>query len=123
MGYTIYQQSFKGSDLVFYSFILFIIAGIAEIGGGYLIWLWLREGKPFYWAILGGITLVLYGVVPTFQTFPSFGRVYAAYGGIFIILSLIWGWAIDRKTPDFYDWIGAVVCIAGASIILFAPRH
>ncbi|RHW37503.1 YnfA family protein [Lysinibacillus yapensis] len=101
--------------------VLFLLAGIAEIGGGYLIWLWLREGKPFYWGVLGGIALALYGVVATFQSFPSFGRVYAAYGGVFIILSILWGWGIDKKTPDLYDWIGAAICLAGVAVILL-PR-
>ncbi|WP_310357178.1 YnfA family protein [Neobacillus drentensis] len=103
--------------------ILFIFAGLAEIGGGYLIWLWLRESKPVYWGISGGIALALYGIIATFQTFPSFGRVYAAYGGVFIVLSVLWGWGIDKKTPDLYDWLGAGICLIGASIILFAPRQ
>ena len=59
--------------------------------GGYLIWLWLREGKPYYWGIFGGVALALYGGIATFQTFPSFDRVYAAYGGVFIVLSVLWG--------------------------------
>lgn len=108
---------------MFYTIALFLFAGLAEIGGGYLIWLWLREGKPYYWGILGGVALALYGVIATFQTFPSFGRVYAAYGGVFIALSVIWGWGIDKKTPDLYDWIGAGICLVGVSVILFAPRH
>lgn len=103
--------------------VLFIIAGIAEIGGGYLIWLWLREGKSVYWGISGGLALALYGVIATFQSFPSFGRVYAAYGGVFVVLSVLWGWGIDRKTPDFYDWLGAGICLIGVTVILFAPRH
>lgn len=117
---------FDGTGEVIYmlqAIILFIIAGIAEVGGGYLIWLWLREGKPFYWGMLGGLALALYGVIATFQAFPTFGRVYAAYGGVFIILSVIWGWGIDRKTPDLYDWIGALICLAGVAVILFAPRN
>lgn len=103
--------------------LLFIFAGIAEIGGGYLIWLWLREGKPAYFGLLGGISLALYGVVATFQAFPTFGRVYAAYGGVFVILSVIWGWGVDKKMPDTYDWIGALICLIGVSVILWAPRH
>lgn len=103
--------------------ILFILAGFAEIGGGYLIWLCLRDGKSLYWGVFGGVILVIYGVIATFQSFPSFGRVYAAYGGVFIVLSILWGWGVDRKTPDFYDWMGAAICLVGASIILFAPRH
>ncbi|WP_085523716.1 YnfA family protein [Tuberibacillus sp. Marseille-P3662] len=106
-----------------YSVLVFILAGLAEIGGGYLIWLWLREGHSFYWGLLGGLTLALYGVIATFQVFPSFGRVYAAYGGVFIILSILWGWGIDRKVPDLYDWIGAGICLVGVSVMLWAPRH
>jgi small multidrug resistance family-3 protein len=106
-----------------YAIVLFILAGIAEIGGGYLIWQWLREGKPYYWGIIGGVVLALYGVIATFQKFPSFGRVYAAYGGVFIVLSILWGWGVDKKTPDLYDWIGAVICLVGVSVILFAPRQ
>ncbi|MFC4799708.1 YnfA family protein [Neobacillus sp. GCM10023253] len=105
------------------SIVIFILAGLAEIGGGYLVWLWLREGKPLYWGIFGGLILALYGVIATFQSFPSFGRVYAAYGGVFIVLSILWGWGIDRKTPDLYDWIGAGICLFGAAVILFAPRQ
>jgi small multidrug resistance family-3 protein len=108
---------------MFYAIGIFILAGLAEIGGGYLIWLWLREGKPFYLGVLGGFTLALYGVIATFQTFPSFGRVYAAYGGVFIFLSVLWGWGIDKKAPDFYDWLGAGICLVGVSVMLFAPRH
>ncbi|AUS08007.1 YnfA family protein [Laceyella sacchari] len=103
--------------------ILFLFAGLAEIGGGYLIWLWLREGKPLYWGVFGGVALALYGVIATLQSFPSFGRVYAAYGGVFILLSVLWGWGIDKKTPDLYDWIGATICLIGVSVILWAPRN
>ncbi|WP_059172057.1 YnfA family protein [Bacillus sp. FJAT-27445] len=102
---------------------LFVIAGLAEIGGGYLVWLWLREGRPLFYGIIGGLILVAYGVIPTFQNFPSFGRVYAAYGGVFIIIAVLWGWAIDRKTPDLYDWLGAAICLVGVSIMLWAPRN
>ncbi|WP_208587949.1 YnfA family protein [Gracilibacillus suaedae] len=108
---------------ILYTIALFILAGLFEIGGGYLIWLWLREGKPYYWGIGGGLGLALYGVIATFQSFPSFGRVYAAYGGVFIILSVLWGWGVDRKTPDLYDWLGASICLIGVSIMLFAPRN
>lgn len=103
--------------------ILFILAGLAEIGGGYLVWLWLREAKPVWYGVVGGLVLVLYGIIPTLQKFPNFGRVYAAYGGIFIILAILWGWGIDKKTPDIYDWIGAVICILGVSVMLWAPRQ
>lgn len=101
----------------------FLLAGLAEIGGGYLVWLWLREAKPVWYGLVGGLILVLYGIIPTLQKFPSFGRVYAAYGGIFVILSVLWGWGIDRKPPDIYDWIGAIICMIGVSVMLWAPRH
>jgi small multidrug resistance family-3 protein len=101
---------------------LFILAGLAEIGGGYLIWLWLREGKGIGYGIVGSLVLILYGIIPTLQKFPNFGRVYAAYGGVFIILSLLWGWGIDKKTPDLYDWLGASFALIGTSIIIWMPR-
>ncbi|MFE5317891.1 YnfA family protein [Paenibacillus sp. NPDC056579] len=102
--------------------LLFLIAGLAEIGGGYLVWLWLRESKSIWYGIAGSLILIAYGIVPTLQSFPSFGRVYAAYGGVFVVLAVLWGWLVDRKTPDLYDWIGAAVCIVGVSIMLWAPR-
>ncbi|SMO57707.1 Uncharacterised BCR, YnfA/UPF0060 family [Melghirimyces algeriensis] len=67
--------------------------------------------------------MALYGVIATLQTFPSFGRVYAAYGGVFILVSILWGWGIDQKTPDRYDWIGASICLIGVSVMLWAPRN
>ncbi|GAA4706967.1 YnfA family protein [Brevibacillus fulvus] len=104
------------------SIVLFLLAGLAEIGGGYLVWLWLREGKPFWLGLVGGLILILYGIIPTLQTYPAFGRIYAAYGGLFIVLALLWGWWIDHNRPDLYDWIGALFCLLGTAIILFAPR-
>ncbi|MFS0556135.1 YnfA family protein [Brevibacillus sp. 179-C9.3 HS] len=103
--------------------LLFILAGLAEIGGGYLVWLWLKESKPYWYGIVGALILVLYGIIPTLQNFPSFGRVYAAYGGVFIILAIFWGWLVDKKTPDLYDWVGAIICLVGVSVILWAPRQ
>jgi len=101
---------------------LFVLAGLAEIGGGYLVWLWLREKKTIIIGLAGAIVLVMYGVIPTLQDYPQFGRVYAAYGGIFVVLSLFWGWIIDKKQPDRYDWIGAVVALIGAAVIIWTPR-
>ncbi|MGQ5175912.1 YnfA family protein [Bacillus halotolerans] len=102
--------------------LLFLAAGLAEIGGGYLIWLWLREAKPVGYGAAGALILIVYGILPTFQSFPSFGRVYAAYGGVFIVLAVFWGWLVDRKTPDLYDWIGTLICLIGVCVILLAPR-
>ncbi len=99
----------------------FFIAGLCEIGGGYLVWLCLREHKSAWYAVAGGVVLVLYGVVPTLQP-AHFGRVYAAYGGFFIIMSLLWGWIVDATAPDRFDVIGALVALAGVSIIMYWPR-
>lgn len=99
----------------------FILAGLFEIGGGYLIWLWLREGKGILYAITGAIILILYGIVPTFQP-ANFGRVYAAYGGVFIALSILWGWGVDKVMPDKFDIIGGVISLVGVVIIMYWPR-
>lgn len=100
---------------------LFVLAGLCEIGGGYLVWLWLRSGRGFLLGALGGLVLFLYGVVPTFQPAP-FGRVYAAYGGVFVVLSLAWGWVVDRWVPDRFDVVGAALCLAGVAVIMYWPR-
>jgi small multidrug resistance family-3 protein len=99
---------------------LFIAAGLAEIGGGYLMWRWLREGAPVVLGVLGGIILVIYGVIPTLQRSHDFGRIYAAYGGVFVVASLLWGWVVDGVRPDRYDAIGGAVVLAGVGIIFFA---
>jgi small multidrug resistance family-3 protein len=100
---------------------LFVLAGLCEIGGGYLVWLWLREGRSVGYAVVGAIILVLYAVIPTFQL-AHFGRVYAAYGGMFIVLSLLWGWSMDGNRPDWLDCVGATLCLTGMAIIMYAPR-
>lgn len=103
------------------SLIYFMLAGLCEIGGGYLIWLWLREGKSPWYALPGAIALILYGFIPTLQP-ANFGRVYAAYGGIFIVMAVLWGWLIDRMVPDRFDVIGGLVALAGVFIIMYWPR-
>jgi small multidrug resistance family-3 protein len=104
------------------SLLIFIVAGICEIGGGFLIWLWLREGKSAWFGLVGAVILVLYGIVATLQP-SSFARVYAAYGGIFIVMSLAWGYYLDNFRPDRYDIIGAIVVLIGVVIIYYAPRN
>jgi small multidrug resistance family-3 protein len=101
---------------------LFIAAGLAEIGGGYLIWRWLREGAPIIVGVIGAIVLVVYGVIPTLQRSSDFGRIYAAYGGVFVVASLLWGWGVDGFRPDRYDCIGAAIVVVGVAVIYFAPR-
>jgi small multidrug resistance family-3 protein len=102
---------------------LFGAAGLAEIGGGYLIWRWLREGSPWPVGLAGAVILVIYGVIPTFQSSKDFGRVYAAYGGVFVIMSLLWGWGVDGHRPDNYDWLGAAIVAVGVAVIFFSPHQ
>lgn len=105
-----------------WSLFLFVIAGLCEIGGGYLFWLWLREGKSIWLALLGVIILAIYAVIPTLQP-VSFGRAYVAYGGIFIALSIGWGWLVDRVSPDKFDLLGAWIALLGVLTMMYAPRH
>ncbi|MEQ9169455.1 MAG: YnfA family protein [Marinoscillum sp.] len=100
---------------------IFILAGLCEIGGGYMVWLTLREGKSWWVGVLGGLILVGYGIVATWQP-AHFGRVYAAYGGIFIVMAILWGWKIDGIVPDRYDLIGGTIALTGMLIIMYAPR-
>lgn len=95
------------------SLLLFVIGGLCEIGGGYLVWI----------GMLGGLALFLYGVLPTLQPESAhFGRVYAAYGGVFVVMSLLWGWWIDGVRPDRFDVLGGAVSLVGVGIIMYAPR-
>lgn len=107
--------------LIAKSVALFVVAGLLEIGGGYLVWLWLREERGWLLGVFGGLVLFFYGVVPTLQS-AHFGRVYAAYGGIFVVLSLLWGWRIDGHTPDPADLIGGFLCLIGVAVIMYWPR-
>ena len=104
-----------------HSIALFGLAALAEIGGGYLMWVWWRDGRAWPLGLLGALILVLYGIIPTYQP-AHFGRVYAAYGGVFVLLSVLWGWAVDRITPDRWDVIGAAICVVGVAVIMYAPR-
>jgi len=102
--------------------LLFGLAALAEIGGGWLMWQWLREGRPWPLGLLGGLVLMSYGLVPTLQADPHFGRVYAAYGGMFVVFSLVWGRLIDGFHADRWDLIGAGICLLGVGTIFFGPR-
>lgn len=107
--------------LVAKSFGLFVLAGLCEIGGGYLVWQWWRHGAAWFVGALGAAVLILYGIVPTYQP-AHFGRVYAAYGGIFVVLSILWGWGIDRIAPDRFDLLGGALRLAGVAVIMYWPR-
>jgi small multidrug resistance family-3 protein len=102
--------------------VLFVAAGLCEIGGGYLVWGWMREHKPLAWALLGALILAAYGVVAALQPIPEFGRIYAAYGGVFIALALVWSVLVDGFEPDRYDLLGAAICVAGAVVMVSPPR-
>ncbi len=104
------------------SITLFILAAAAEIGGAWLIWQAIREGKAWWWAGLGVVALGIYGFFAAFQPEAHFGRVLAAYGGVFIAGSLAWGMLVDGFRPDRWDVIGALVCMVGVAVIMFAPR-
>lgn len=101
--------------------LIFIIAGILEIGGGYLIWMWLRKGFNLGYGVAGAFILAGCAIVTTFQS-SSFGRVSAAYGAFFIVMSIIWAAYFDGFKPDRYDVIGSIVCVVGAMIIYYGPR-
>ncbi len=101
---------------------LFVAAAFAEIGGAWLVWQGLREGRGLLFVGLGVMALGLYGVIATLQPSPHFGRVLAAYGGIFIVGSLLWGVAVDGFRPDRFDLAGALLAIIGVSVIMYAPR-
>ena len=125
---------------VFQALIVFLIAGMAEIGGGYLVWKAIRgtdeelgqsnsstangsaTRKRWIYAIFGSLILVLYGFIPTLQPTNSFGRIYAVYGGFFIVLSFLAGWYLDQDRPDLGDIIGGSVALVGVLIVLFWPR-
>lgn len=104
------------------SILLFAAAALAEIAGAYLVWIGLKEDKSLLVVLVGVMALGLYGVIASFQLDAEFGRVLAAYGGVFIVGSLLWGVAFDGFKPDRYDLFGALVCLIGVAVIMYAPR-
>ena len=104
------------------SVLLFLIAAVAEIGGAWLVWQGVREHRGLLWVGAGVMSLGLYGFVATLQPDPHFGRILAAYGGVFVAGSLVWGVVMDGFRPDRFDVAGAVVCLLGVVVIMYAPR-
>ena len=104
------------------SVVLFVVAAIAEIGGAWLVWQGVRENRGWLWVGAGVIALGLYGFVATLQPDANFGRILAAYGGVFVAGSLAWAMALDGFRPDRYDVIGAAICLVGVAVIMYAPR-
>jgi len=101
---------------------LFVVAAVAEIGGAWLIWQGVREHRGVAWIGAGIAALAAYGFVATLQEDSNFGRILAAYGGIFVAGSLAWGIIMDGFKPDRYDYLGATICLVGVAVIMFAPR-
>ena len=107
---------------------IFCLAGVAEIVGGWMVWVAVRgqsgkeSRKPWYFALFGSLVLVCYGFIPCLQPTDSFGRIYAAYGGFFIVLSFLFGWALDGDKPDLGDIVGGAIALAGVCVVMFWPR-
>jgi small multidrug resistance family-3 protein len=100
---------------VAHSIMLFLAAGLCEIGGGYLVWQWWRNGAHWLIGLVGAAILFLYGIIPTYQP-AHFGRVYAAYGGWFVVLSIVWGSIVDQVQPDRFDLLGGFLCLLGVTV-------
>jgi len=105
------------------SIVVFLVAALAEIGGAWLVWQGVREHRGWLWMVGGVLALGAYGFVVTLQPDPHFGRILAAYGGIFVAGSLLWGIVMDGYRPDRYDIIGAAICLLGVAVIMYAPRE
>jgi small multidrug resistance family-3 protein len=116
------DRRYRARMVVLRSILLFLIAAVAEIGGAWLVWQGVRENRGLLWMGGGVIALGLYGFVATFQPDANFGRILAAYGGIFVAGSLLWGMIVDGFRPDRYDLWGAGICLVGVAVIMYAPR-
>jgi small multidrug resistance family-3 protein len=104
------------------SVLLFVLAALAEIGGAWLVWQGVREHRGLGWIGAGVVALGVYGFVATLQPDAHFGRILAAYGGVFVAGSLVWGVVLDGFRPDRFDLIGAALCLVGVVVIMYAPR-
>ena len=108
-------------EIIVTTLAVFFLAALLEIGGGYLVWKWLREHKGKIFGLIGGLILFVYGIIPTLQP-AEFGRVYATYGGIFVVSSVLWGYWVDKKKPDRFEIIGSIIVLIGVAIIFYFPR-
>jgi small multidrug resistance family-3 protein len=104
------------------SILLFVAAAVAEIGGAWLVWQGLRENRGLLWIGAGVLALGGYGLLMTLQPEAHFGRIMAAYGGVFVAGALVWGMVVDRFEPDRWDVVGAAICLLGVAVIMYAPR-
>jgi small multidrug resistance family-3 protein len=104
------------------SLVLFAVAALAEIGGAWLVWQGVREHRGLLWVGAGVLALGLYGLVATLQPDANFGRILAAYGGVFVAGSLAWSVVVDGFRPDRFDLAGAALCLVGVAVIMYSPR-
>lgn len=104
------------------SLLWYVIAAVGEISGCFAFWAWLRLGRSVLWTIPGIVLLAFFALALTRIDAAYAGRAYAAYGGIYILSSLLWLWAVENTRPDRWDVVGAAVCLIGAALILFGPR-
>ncbi|TAV92159.1 YnfA family protein [Rhizobium leguminosarum] len=104
------------------TYIIYAFAAVFEIAGCFAFWAWLKLGKPIWWLAPGMVALALFAWLLTLVPSEAAGRTFAAYGGIYIVASLLWLWRVEARVPDRYDICGALICLAGTSVILFAPR-
>ncbi len=104
------------------SFILYSAAAIAEIGGCFAFWAWLRLGRSVYWIFPGLVSLTVFALLLTRIESLFAGRTFAAYGGVYIAASVLWLWVVEGQRPDRWDVVGSIICLVGAGIILLGPR-
>jgi small multidrug resistance family-3 protein len=102
--------------------LIYTAAALAEIGGCFAFWVWLRLGKSVWWIVPGTASLLLFAYLLTLVPSDAAGRAFAAYGGVYITASLAWLWAVEGVRPDRWDIAGAALCLAGAAVILLGPR-
>lgn len=121
---TLVERCFpaNGRDEVVMTPFLYIAAALAEIAGCFSVWAWWRLGKSPLWLAPGLISLVLFAWLLSLVDTDYAGRAYAAYGGVYIVMSLLWLWLVEQRTPDRWDALGAGICLVGAGVILFGPR-
>jgi small multidrug resistance family-3 protein len=121
-GFVHGQYCWHTTMTVIRSLLLFALAALAEIGGAWLVWQGVREHRGLLFIAAGIAALGAYGFIATFQPDPHFGRILAAYGGLFVAGSFAWGILVDKFRPDRYDLLGAALCLAGVAVIMYAPR-
>jgi small multidrug resistance family-3 protein len=116
------QAGELGAGAIMLTFLLYVGAAVAEIAGCFAFWAWLRLDRSPWWLVPGTLALMLFAYLLTLVESDASGRTYAAYGGVYIVASILWLWLVDSQRPDRWDVSGAAICLVGAAVILFAPR-